>query len=543
MTRATIPDGLPRDGGSDILLDENDSWSNCEWSEEELQDTSCPFCQEVAKTAKDCFHHCKSAHDFDFHSLKAELDLDFFGCMRLVNYSRSALPSVAGSKSEFVKTSYSKWAADDALLVPVLQDDPLLYAFEQDTESDDETEQKRRNNESLPSLDENATLEELRRQVQQLSAKLAESRASELQARQKIEEYVTLMDTITVSIDQAAYPIAQDDAAPKRVGDADVGNYYYESFAGNDIHETMLKDSVRTESYRDFVYNNKSYFKNKVVLDVGCGTGILSMFAAKAGAAKVFSVDNSDIVYKAMEIVRENKLDHIISVHKGKVEDIVLPVKKVDIIISEWMGYFLLFEGMLDSVLAARDKYLAADGIMAPSSTKTLIAACGDEDLYNNTAHFWNDVYGFSMTPMKTDIFQNALLTVVSGDSLISDSAVVKTIETKTVTAPALDFSQEFVLNVHKDGKIYAFCGWFDTFFEGQHLDSVMFSTSAQTTPTHWMQTLFLLKTPIAVSAADVVKGRLTCVKSKSNPRELDVEIDYSVEGTETKGSQKYRVV
>jgi protein arginine N-methyltransferase 1 len=43
---------------------------------------------------------------------------------------------------------------------------------------------------------------------------------------------------------------------------------------------------------------------------------------------------------------------------KGKMEEIVLPVEKVDIIISEWMGYFLLYESMLDSVLWARDKYL-----------------------------------------------------------------------------------------------------------------------------------------------------------------------------------------
>ena len=54
----------------------------------------------------------------------------------------------------------------------------------------------------------------------------------------------------------------------------------------------MLKDAVRTDSYRDFIYDNKGIFKDKVVLDVGCGTGILSMFCAKAGAKKVIAVDN-----------------------------------------------------------------------------------------------------------------------------------------------------------------------------------------------------------------------------------------------------------
>jgi type I protein arginine methyltransferase len=53
----------------------------------------------------------------------------------------------------------------------------------------------------------------------------------------------------------------------------DASKYYWESYAGNDIHETMLKDTVRTDAYRDFVYNNKHLFAGKVVLDIGCGTG------------------------------------------------------------------------------------------------------------------------------------------------------------------------------------------------------------------------------------------------------------------------------
>lgn len=54
----------------------------------------------------------------------------------------------------------------------------------------------------------------------------------------------------------------------------------------------------------------------------------------------------------------DSRLSLVITLVKGKVEDITLPVDQVDIIISEWMGYFLLYESMLDTVLYARDKWL-----------------------------------------------------------------------------------------------------------------------------------------------------------------------------------------
>jgi type I protein arginine methyltransferase len=120
----------------------------------------------------------------------------------------------------------------------------------------------------------------------------------------------------------------------------------------------IKKDKVRTEGYMNAILDNKNIFKDKIVLDVGCGSGILSMFAAKAGAKLVIAVDMSNIIEQAIHIARENEYQDKIVFLRGKLEEVKLPVEKVDIIISEWMGYFLLFESMLDSVLYARDKYL-----------------------------------------------------------------------------------------------------------------------------------------------------------------------------------------
>jgi type I protein arginine methyltransferase len=67
----------------------------------------------------------------------------------------------------------------------------------------------------------------------------------------------------------------------------------------------------------------------------------------------------------------------------------------VDVIISEWMGYALLYESMLDSVLHARDRFLRPDvGVMAPSQAKMMFALCDAADIYKERISFWNDVYG-----------------------------------------------------------------------------------------------------------------------------------------------------
>jgi 2-polyprenyl-3-methyl-5-hydroxy-6-metoxy-1,4-benzoquinol methylase len=164
----------------------------------------------------------------------------------------------------------------------------------------------------------------------------------------------------------------------KSLSDEDEDSHYFNSYSSYNIHLEMLqvkpgnnlnfgynllrkcfkKDKVRTEGYMNAILDNKNVFKDKIVLDVGCGSGILSLFAAKAGAKLVIAVDMSNIIEQAIHIARENGYENKIVFIRGKLEEVKLPVDKVDIIISEWMGYFLLFESMLDSVLYARDKYL-----------------------------------------------------------------------------------------------------------------------------------------------------------------------------------------
>ena len=148
------------------------------------------------------------------------------------------------------------------------------------------------------------------------------------------------------------------------------------------------------------------------MLDVGSGTGILSIFAAKAGAKHVYAIENANIAIFSKDIIACNDLSERITVIKGKMEEIILPVESVDIIISEWMGYFLLYESMLDSVLFARDKYLKKGGMLFPDRAILFLATIEDEEYAEEKFNFWDNVYGVKMDCIKKWALKEPLVEV-----------------------------------------------------------------------------------------------------------------------------------
>ena len=65
---------------------------------------------------------------------------------------------------------------------------------------------------------------------------------------------------------------------------------YFKYYASIANQQNMLSDSVRTGTYHDAIFSNSGDFYERVVMDVGAGSGVLSIFAAKAGAKRVFAV-------------------------------------------------------------------------------------------------------------------------------------------------------------------------------------------------------------------------------------------------------------
>lgn len=345
---------------------------------------------------------------------------------------------------------------------------------------------------------------------------------------QLLEETVKNMSTMKESFSRMM--VKDDPVIPKKkthlngVASISLENDegYFETYSHFSIHHTMLSDKVRTDSYRDAILKNSSVFKDKEVLDLGCGTGILSLFASKAGAKKVFAVDQSDIIYNAIEIAQVNKISNIEFI-KGRLEDTVLPLKKVDIIVSEWMGYFLYFEGMLDSVIYARDNYLNESGIMMPNRCTISIVGYGNEDRFNNFINFFDNVYGYNMQCMQMDILKEAHVEKCVDNYVLTKPNVIHNLDIMTCDLKYSNFSYDFSLEVIKDSQMNSIVGYFDTFFDLP--EKVMFSTSPAETTTHWQQAVFYFDKPVSVKVGEIVTGKFTCQRGRDDLRALKVEI------------------
>ncbi|KAJ5288009.1 hypothetical protein N7478_003695 [Penicillium angulare] len=535
---------LPEDAHADScsVSDESDSSNEEGWEDVEADDESQPvvdlFSDQLFPDVRSLLKECKEKHQFDLLKIQKDLDLDFLDTIKLVNYVRSEVK--AGNKIPDV-SSKSKFA-DDAYMKPVLEDDALLYSLDDITEEQGE--------EAVPGSEAERRVQELQEDLERLQTQFSEYR---LAVQQSMEDQLTKEDD---KLDASA-PAGNPNGATKA---QEIDEDYFASYAYNGIHESMLKDAIRTDAYRDFVYENKNLFKDKVVLDVGCGTGILSMFCAKAGAKKVISVDNSNIIDRAKEIVFDNELGDVITLVRGKIEEVTLPVDKVDIIISEWMGYALLFEAMFDSVIYARDRYLAPDGLMVPSHATLRIAPYSDPDFIDSHINFWQNVYGFKMNSMLLKIYDEAVVRGISSSTLAADSTIFLPLPLHTITVEELSFLKEFQVTLNQDiDALDGWAIWFDMFFmpsrdspipenavpsDMQKKGYVAFTTGPDGTETHWQQTVALIDhgkhKPKPLKKGQVITGKVGYQKrDMEGSRGLRIGIQWQG-GDHTKGEQKW---
>ncbi|WOL07392.1 putative protein arginine N-methyltransferase 6.2 [Canna indica] len=353
---------------------------------------------------------------------------------------------------------------------------------------------------------------------------------------------------------------------------------YFRAYSHIGVHEEMIKDRVRTETYKSAIMRYQHLISGKVVLDVGCGTGILAIFCAFAGAKRVYAVDASEIAVQAREVVKDNNLSDRVTVLLGRVEDVSIG-EKVDVIVSEWMGYMLLYESMLPSIIFARDKWLKPGGFILPSHASLFLAPVTNSDRYRESIDFWRDVYGINMSSMiphaRLYSFEEPCIETISGENVLTWPIIVKEVDCYTITARELEtVTAKFSFSSMLTAPLNGFAFWFDVVFNGPANSSsnqpeaplgsltdqkpeaplgsladqqpeassqskkkvksdegIVLSTAPEDAPTHWQQTLLYLFDPIELKQDQKIEGSVTLSQSKENQRFLNIRLEYSTAG------------
>ncbi|KAL8648449.1 MAG: hypothetical protein Q9226_005987 [Calogaya cf. arnoldii] len=505
-----------------------------EWKDIEPEDFSTSFVSFGGNTRfsdlKDFLQDAKKNHGVDLLALTIRHGLETYGMIKLINYVREQV-----SQGPFrPDVSPETFLEGDRYMKPFMDDDALLYSIDDILDVANQTAPSSAKDSSNGRMSDE-DVQELIKQNHQLREQVKYYRNAYQEA---YLENLDLKERKGPEPKEHSTDHACNGKQPKR---KDHDTHYFSSYDHSDIHETMLRDSVRTDAYRDFIYENKNLFAGKVVLDVGCGSGILSLFCAKAGAAKVIAVDNSSIINKAREIVFVNGLSDKIQCLSGKIEELILPVKQVDIIVSEWMGYCLMYEAMLDSVLWARNHYLAPDGLMIPSHATLRLSLFADDDEIADKVTYWSSVYGFDMSCMLARPYEEVDIRTVKPKAVPSRSEIILQLPLHTITKDELTFSGvDFVLEAERDiEELQGFVIHFDIAFAAKREHDIQeakvtFSTGPSGRETHWQQALALIDTSTAKAASlkkgEQLRGSLGLRKGDENSRDLEVTINWRTE-------------
>lgn len=501
------------------LSSDEEHFDDEEWQEMETSNVSvtCLFCSELISSVEEALAHCETSHKFSLSILKLKFNMDCYSYIKMINYIKTNKPTA----EEFMKIKHPPWN-DDKYLKPVENDEWLTFDFDSVSEKPNSPKTYHANVENGVVTLSQGHFTELQKTIQTLSEQLSESQTHLQMAKEDINKMQDSMKTLVEGGQSSSCEVKNKTSCVASIPiECDEG--YFNTYAHFGIHYDMLSDKVRTETYRDAILKNKETLREKTVLDLGCGTGILSMFAALAGAKQIYALDQSDIIYHAMDIITENNLQNVIKTIKGRLEETKLE-EKVDVLVSEWMGYFLLFEGMLDSVIYARDNCLKSGGLLMPNRCSISIVANGDVDTHKKLIDFWSDVYGFKMNCMKSEVVREASIDVVASKYILSQPYVINEIDISTCDTTVMDFTSEFKLEILRDGYLTSLVGYFDTFFDLPN--SVSFSTGPHSTPTHWKQTVFYLRDCKEVKQGSVITGTIICNRQKTDVRALSVQIE-----------------
>jgi SAM-dependent methyltransferase len=258
----------------------------------------------------------------------------------------------------------------------------------------------------------------------------------------------------------------------------------------------MLRDSVRCEAFRRAIIDTVT--PGCAVLDIGAGTGILSLFAAQAGARVVYAVEQTRIAELAQRIVSENGFGDRIHVLQGDMGTLELP-EQVDVIVSEWLGGYGVDENLLPIVVLARDRWLKPGGRLIPETVASWIAPAFDTFLQQDVDFWSSKPYGVDLnaigqaTTRQLDCGRHH----VKQEHILCDPQLMWELDSMAYSHEDANqpFRSRLEFVADRDGEFNALAAW----FRAQLTKQIVLCNGPSEQGTHWGRTMFPVGRSISV--------------------------------------------
>lgn len=259
----------------------------------------------------------------------------------------------------------------------------------------------------------------------------------------------------------------------------------------------MLKDTARMEAYDEAI--RRAVHPGSVVLDIGTGTGIHALMAARAGARHVYAVEPADSILLAPAVARANGLEDRITFIQDLSTRITLP-ERADVVISDLHGTLPWYQQHIPTIVDARARLLKPEGLLIPQRDSVYLAAVEAPELYSVYSDPWQEKpFGFDMEYVSSRLTNMYTRGRVGRDGFLSEISPVGELDYRTIVDP--DISVSIDLPPVRPGTLHGFLVWFDTqVFGDVRLTSAPFEPEIS-----YGSSFFPLSEPVSVDASMTV--------------------------------------
>lgn len=301
----------------------------------------------------------------------------------------------------------------------------------------------------------------------------------------------------------------------------------FEPLAGH--HRRLIADTARTGAMIAAV--EAAVRPGDVVVDLGTGTGVLAIAAARAGARRVYAIERTAVARAAAEVVAANGASGVVEVIRTHSRDAAI-AEPVDLVVSECFGPMAIGGTMLQAVHRLAARCLRPGGAVIPRRVDVYLAPLESAEA-ERALGFWDEPRrGISLAPIDRYTRNNLYRVEAQPEQLVAEPARIASIDPRVDDfAGALAVAVE--ARARRDARVVGWLGWFEADLGGD----VTLATGPGASTTVWGQTLFPLACPAPIERGEAIAVRFATAPSADPSHCLHWRWATSLRGRETRQS------